>query len=168
MKNVFRKAVPEDAYAMAALLTRAWQKAYRGILSDALLDGINIEERSGWIRKVIQTKPEFVYYVLESSGDVAGVAGVCACRDEDLPGVPEIVVFYIRPDLQGTGLGREMMRRTLDIVLPSNNQPVALWVLRDNHGARAFYEKMGFQTDGTAKTLSNLENAATVRYRYAG
>ena len=164
MKNVFRKAVPEDAYAMAALLTHAWQKAYRGILSDTLLDGINAEERSGLIRSAIETKPEFTYFVLEANGDVAGVAGICACRDEDLPGASEIVVFYIRPDMQGLGLGREMMRRTLEELLPSDNRPVALWVLRDNHSARAFYEKVGFQADGATKTLPSLEDAATVRY----
>jgi putative intracellular protease/amidase/GNAT superfamily N-acetyltransferase len=164
MENIFRKAIPADAPAMAALLTCAWQKAYRGILSDALLDGINAEERSGWIRSAIETKPEFKYFVLETNGDVAGVAGVCSCQDEDLPEASEIVVFYIRPDLQGHGLGREMMRRTLEEISPSENRPVALWVLRDNHSARAFYERVGFQADGAVKTLPNLEDAATVRY----
>ncbi len=168
MEFAFRKAEPDDAPAMARLITLAWQNAYRGILSDALLDGIDAEERSGRIRSAIGSGREFQYYVLEASGEIAGAAAVCACRDEDLPGAAEIAVFYIRPDLQGRGYGQEMMRRTLKEIQPPGGPPAALWVLRDNAAARAFYEKAGFQADGAEKALPGLEDAVTVRYRYAG
>lgn len=167
METIFRRAVPDDAPAMARLITLAWQKAYRGIFSDALLDGIQAQERGEWIRTVIQTQPDFQYSVLELEGEIAGVSGVSPCRDADLPEAMEIVVFYIRPDLQGRGLGADMMRRTLaELPLPGG-PPAALWVLRDNAAARSFYEKMGFQADGAEKALPNLEDAVTVRYRYA-
>ncbi|MFH1880891.1 MAG: GNAT family N-acetyltransferase [Bacillota bacterium] len=167
MELTFRKAVPDDAPAMAHLLTVAWQKAYRGILSDALLDGIDEDERCGRIRSIIGQNPAFQYYILETDGEMTGVSGVGACRDEDLPNAAEIVVFYIHPDDQGQGLGKNLMRDTLAAIRESGSAHVALWVLRDNHNALAFYEKAGFAADGAEKTLPELENAVAVRYRYA-
>ena len=168
MEFVFRKAVPDDASAMARLLTAAWQKAYRGILSDALLDNRNADEGSVRIRKGIETKPEFHYHVLETNGKIVGVSIFCPCHDTDLTDTTEIMVFYIHPDDQRQGLGRILMRETLAAIKEFGCARVALWVFKDNHNARAFYEAMGFQTDGAEKTLAELENAATVRYRYAG
>lgn len=168
MQPAFRKAVPDDALAIASLLTLAWQKAYRGILSDSLLDGINADKRSEGVRSIIEENPNFKYYVLETDGVIAGVSGLCASRDDDLPDTGEIVVFYIRPDLQKRGLGRAMMKEALAILKADGYARIALWTLRDNHPARAFYEKMGFRLDGAEKTMPNLENAATVRYQYSG
>ena len=166
MQTILRKATPEDAPAMARLLVLAWQKAYRGILSDALLAGRDADAGGERIRAGIETRPEFWYFVLEADGNIAGVSVVVPCRDADLPEAREIQVFYIHPDVQGQGLGRIMMKHTLAAIPASGGPRAVLWVLRDNHGARAFYERVGFQADGAAKTLENLENAATVRYRY--
>lgn len=162
----FRKAVPADAPAIARLLTDSWRQAYRGILSDGYLSAIDADKRCERILATMETCPEFRYSVLEADGELAGVSGTGASRDEDLPDAAEIVVFYIRPDLQGRGLGKLLMRETLAFLYEVPPPCVALWVLKDNHAARAFYEAMGFVPDGAEKILPNLENAATVRYRY--
>jgi ribosomal protein S18 acetylase RimI-like enzyme len=41
---------------------------------------------------------------------------------------------------------------------------VVLWVLRDNHDAREFYERFGFALDGACKHLERLQ-VDGVRYR---
>ncbi|MBE0600495.1 MAG: GNAT family N-acetyltransferase [Firmicutes bacterium] len=166
MQTVFRAATPDDAPAMVRLVTVAWQTAYRGILSDAYLDGIDPAVRTPRVRESILTDPRFWYYVLEQDGDIVGVSGLCALPDEDLRGAGEIKVFYIRPDKQGQGLGKLMMRHALDALMDRGFPRAALWVLTDNRPARAFYEAMGFAADGAEKTLTSLENAHTVRYRY--
>ncbi len=166
MEFTFRKAVPDDAPDISRLLVLAWQKAYRGIFSDALLDNRNAEEGSERIRNGIETKPEFHYHILEANGKIVGVSVFCPCLDTDLADTTEIMVFYIHPDDQGRGLGKMLMRHTLAAIKESGGAHVALWVLRDNHSARAFYGKMGFQPDGAQKSLPELENAVTVRYRY--
>ncbi len=168
METVFRSAAPDDAPAMARLVANAWQKAYRGILSDQYLDGIDVDLRSRRVRKTIETDSDFWYYVLEADGELAGVAGLCKLSDEDLPNVGEIMIFYIRPDKQRQGLGKRMMQYALDALKNKGLPRVALWVLTDNRPARAFYEAAGFRPDGAAKTLPYLENAHTVRYVYGG
>ncbi len=165
MQFIFRKAQPADAPAMACLITAAWQTAYRGILSDALLAGIDVEARAQRIEEAIETRPDLRYFVLETDGGVAGVSMLSPCRDEDLPDAMEIVVFYVRPDLQGRGVGRAMMGETLRAAADTGRPSVSLWVLRENARARGFYEAMGFLEDGAEKALPELENVHTVRYR---
>lgn len=166
MPPVFRKAEAIDAPAMAELITLAWQKAYRGILSDALLDGRSAAEGAQRIRQGIETRPEFQYYVLEREDRIVGVSVVCPSSDDDLPHAAAIQVFYIHPDVQRQGLGRILMRHTLAAICQGGARRILLWVLTENHSARAFYQAVGFQADGTAKTLPSLENAHTVRYLY--
>ena len=165
MDAVFRKAVLADAPAMARLLILAWQKAYRGILSDALLDNRDPDEGAKRIREGIQTRPEFHYYVLETNAKIVGVSVVCPSSDEDLPGASAIQVFYIHPDDQRKGYGRVLMQHTLRAIQTGGAKQIILWVLKENHPARAFYQAMGFVPDGASKTLKHLENAAEVRYR---
>ena len=168
MDVVFRKAVPADAPEMARLIVLAWQKAYRSILSDELLDNRNAESGAQRIREGIETKPAFQYCVLEHGQRIVGISVICPSSDNDLPDATAIQVFYIHPELQRQGFGRMLMRYTLDTMLAAGNQHIILWVLKDNHSARAFYETMGFRLDGAEKTLPRLENAHTVRYRYRG
>lgn len=165
MKPIFRKATPDDAPAMAHLIVLAWQKAYRGILSDALLDARDADAGAQRIREGIETKPEFHYYVLEQDRRIAGVSVVCPSSDDDMPGAADIQVFYIHPDDQRQGFGRILMRHTLQTIQAEGDRRILLWVLTENHAARAFYEAMGFAHDGAEKTLPSLENAHTVRYR---
>ena len=168
MQPIFRKAVSADAPQMAQLLALAWQKAYRGILSDALLDGRDAQAGTQRIRNGIETRAEFQYYVLEQENRIVGVSVVCPSTDADTSDAIAIQVFYIHPDFQRRGLGRILMRYTLAAIKDSSTQPIILWVLKENHNARAFYKAMGFQADGAEKTMEHLEQVLSVRYRYAG
>jgi ribosomal protein S18 acetylase RimI-like enzyme len=168
VKTVFRKAVPADAPAIGHLITAAWQTAYRGILSDAMLNTLDEQKKSERFQDSIQNKPEFRHFVLETGRRIAGVSVVCPCLDEGLAGAADIMVFYIHPDMQGQGLGRVMMEHTLADIRRSGEPQIVLWVFRDNRNARAFYERMGFTFDGAEKAMPYHENAVAVRYRYVG
>jgi len=168
MDTVFRKAVPADAPAMASLVTLAWRKAYRGILSDELLDNRSAKEGAQRIRARIENQPEQHYNVLVADGEIVGVTAYCPCSGDDLPDAGEIRVFYIHPDRQGQGLGRRMMQNVLTALRADGCKDIVLWVFKDNRNARAFYEKMGFTADGAEQSTQHLENAVSVRYRYKG
>src|SRR3954467_1284830 len=66
-----RRAVPDDAPALAAVHVRAWQAAYRGMMSDDYLDGLDVTERehrwSAWL--------SHEHGILVVEDDAAGVAG---------------------------------------------------------------------------------------------
>ncbi|MGH2840330.1 MAG: hypothetical protein ACRDKY_05850 [Solirubrobacteraceae bacterium] len=40
-----RTATRDDAHPIARVHVRSWQVAYRGLLPDAILDGLSVEER---------------------------------------------------------------------------------------------------------------------------
>ena len=173
MQIIFRKAEPADAPAIARVVTAAWQTAYRGILSDALLNAIDEEKRAERVRETIGDRPEQRYFVLETDGVAAGVSMLCPCRDDDLPAAMEIVVFYVRPDLQGLGLGKAMMRETLRAAAQTGRSSVALWVLKAIPRARVLRGDGVFARTARRKPCRNWKTpkpyaTGTWRMRYDG
>ena len=72
-------AVPADAPAMAALHVRAWRAAYTGIMPDAFLAGLRVEEREAMWRRSL-TAPEVApaeraIFVAEEAGTLLGLRG---------------------------------------------------------------------------------------------
>jgi hypothetical protein len=58
---VIRSAVAGDADAMGLLHVRAWQSAYRGVMPDAYLDGLEPEERVAmWRGRISRMRTEEV------------------------------------------------------------------------------------------------------------
>ena len=73
-----RAAVPADTTAMAALHMRAWRATYTGMLPDAFLAGLKIEDREAmWRRSVTEpdlAPAERVILVAEAGGVLLGLA----------------------------------------------------------------------------------------------
>lgn len=57
----------------------------------------------------------------------------------------------IVPELQGQGIGTRLMREVMTILRSRKILRVELCVSADNSGGIAFYEKLGFQREGTMK-----------------
>ena len=72
----------------------------------------------------------------------------------------EIVALHSLPESWGTGLGYTMLEEALHQI---GNQPVFLWAFKENKRARRFYEKHGFQWDGSER-VSEFDGALEVRY----
>jgi GNAT superfamily N-acetyltransferase len=58
------------------------------------------------------------------------------------------------PDAAGQGLGTRLLDEAGDVT--------ALWVLEENHVGRRFYERRGWQPDGTAQVSFGVRE---LRYR---
>ena len=78
----------------------------------------------------------------------------------------EIISFYTHPDEKGKGYGsllmEEMLRRLKEDGFPS----AYVLVLRENAGARRFYERHGFRWDGTHEDIPFPPDAICVDLRY--
>ena len=72
----------------------------------------------------------------------------------------EIIAIHTPPESRGTGLGHAMLTEALSRI---GNQPVFLWAFKENTRARRFYEKHGFQWDGSER-VSEFDDALEVRY----
>jgi GNAT superfamily N-acetyltransferase len=165
-----RPATGADVDGIAQVRVRGWQRAYRGIVPQPLLDGMDpVAEAAGW-----RTRSLDGHHVAEAGGRVVGWLLVGPYRsDPDEPGAGpgcgEVLALYVHPDAWGRGVGRALMAYGLGELRRQGLLPVLLWVLAANVRARRFYERAGFAPDGAARD-DEIGGATLpeVRYRYDG
>lgn len=137
-----RLAVVSDAPAVASVHVRSWQVAYRGVIPDAVLDGLSVEARTTMWEGAI---PSGGVWVALADDEIVGFASAGPSRDDDAPF--ELYAIYVLSSAWGTGLGFELAEAAL-----GDEPDVIVWVLDENTRARAFYERIGFTADGVTKT----------------
>lgn len=137
------RARAEDAPAVAAFQTLAWQQTYRGIIDDALLD-VPVADRVGrWAERI--RSGSRVVTVARADGVVVGVAST-AIDDRPHAGLPplELCTLYLERDVQGTGLGARLLHAAI------GDEDAHLLVFDVNGRARRFYERRGFRPESMA------------------
>lgn len=165
-----RPAAVEDAAKIADVHVRSWQGAYRGLIPQAYLDGLDPAERAEmWTRITSGVDGSRAgVLVAEDDAGVRGFATFGPTRDEgeSAERTAEIGAIYLAPEAWGTGSGRELMTRALASLSEAGYQQVTLWVLDTNARARRFYEAAGFHEDGAEKLDDRDEfQLREVRYR---
>ncbi|MFE1482932.1 GNAT family N-acetyltransferase [Streptomyces fimicarius] len=146
----------DDCEAVATVRVRGWQHAYRGLLPQPYLDGMDIAEETGLRRRYFEERGESVNVVAEQpDGTVIGWACVGPHRAEDhgRPGC-ELYAIYVLPEHIGTGTGRALLAELTARAAAAGHPDMALWVLRENGPARRFYERAGFRPDGGEDTFT--------------
>jgi RimJ/RimL family protein N-acetyltransferase len=165
-----RRAEPEDARALAEVHVRAWQEAYPGLVPQAYLDALSVEERARqWSRMLAATDwPRCGTFVLEADdGGVAGFVHLRRSEDDDATDeVGEVTALYLRAAAWGRGGGRALLAAALSEFAAAGRTRATLWVLGTNERARRFYERCGWVPDGAEKVHDWVSFVADdVRYR---
>ncbi len=158
-----REAVLADAEAIGRLHTRAWQAAYRGILPQEILDGLDVDERVEQRRKALiePFRPDVVNWVLEDGGTVRGWAATSAARDEDLgDDTFELLAIYLRPEDVGLGYGRRLIQHCVAQGREQGFCEMTMWVLKGNERAQRFYGAAGFEADPRVSPVEFGETGA--------
>ncbi len=142
-----RGATRADAAAIARLHLDNWRIAYRGIVPDDLLDAITVESRQDHWERVLAVPDgaEFVSVAEDIDGHLLGIAS----GGPELGGDPhyrgELYVLHVRPDAQGQGVGRALMRAVAERLAADGITTLLVWMLRENYPARRFYAALGGQ-----------------------
>ena len=167
-----RPALAADADALGELHVATWRAAYRGLLPDALLDGLSIPERQakwrGWLAP--SGSPETGTLVADLRGRPVGFSRWGRSRDDDAATRPigELFAIYVEAALWGTGVGLALHERTIDAGRSTGFDEMTLWVVRANDRARRFYARQGWRPDGgAAKKPFRGAVLDEVRYRRA-
>ena len=160
-----RRATSEDARAVAEVHVGSWRHAYRGMLPDAYLDRLSIDDREAMWRDALADDPTDVF-VAEDGERVVGFASLGPSRDADASeDVGEILTIYVEPSAMGAGVGRELLRATIQALRDRTYRRATLWVLEANERARRFYEKAGWTWDGSVDRHDfDCANEPVVRY----
>jgi GNAT superfamily N-acetyltransferase len=189
-----RPATLADVTEIAMIHVRSWQAAYRGLMPQDYLDGLDPAARAArWQRNlealdwsasgvlVVTDGPATASTATAStatastatastataSTGIAGFAGYWPTRDADQDPVRtgEVAAIYLHPDAWGQGLGRQLMAATLANLAAAGYRDATLWVLRDNARARRFYSQAGWAADGASKT-DDVDGFPLLEVRY--
>jgi len=148
-----RRATTDDVPELARVNVAAWRSAYRGIVPDEFLDGMDSARRElGWMRWLAQPEPDAVLVATHGAEDrVAAYAGICAVREEQdaHPELPtgELAALYADPTVWRRGAGHAVHEAAVDTLARFGFKHAVLWVFVDNPTARSFYERHGWVCD---------------------
>lgn len=146
----------------------AWQKAFRGILSDVLLDGLTDDEFvANWQDIVTRTERTNLVKVLNKSKAV-GFVSFGSSYHQDENSNTEIYGIYVHPDYSNRGIGYELMMAAIHYLAKKENyNGVVLWTMARNKRSRKFYEKAGFKvTNETRLSKRASESFEEIKYQY--
>jgi ribosomal protein S18 acetylase RimI-like enzyme len=151
--------VAADARAVATVHVGSWQAGYRGVVDDAILDGLSVDRRErAWQGRLAAPGAQEWTFVAERDGAVVGFCSVAApTRDRRAAdATAEITALYVDPDHWRSGAGTALLDAARDALRADGWARVTLWVLEDNASGRAFYERCGFVADGARQELPEL------------
>lgn len=147
-----RDATVADARSIAEVHVAAWRWAYEGLLPDAVLDGLSTDEREAmWREGLSEARPGWGCLVAEERGGIVGFVGYGPPEArEETAGTGEVYAIYLDRSVAGTGVGRELFAQATDRLRDAGFARAFLWVLETNERARRFYERAGWNWDGTS------------------
>jgi ribosomal protein S18 acetylase RimI-like enzyme len=136
-----RDATAEDAEAIARVHSAAWRDTYEGMLPAAVIAGFEYKRvLPRWRERLPATSPQSI---LVWSNPVAGYAYSGPARDEDPDYAGEVYAIYVAPERKREGGGRALMAASAESLATAGMTSMLVWVHRENHGARRFYEALG-------------------------
>ena len=163
-----RLATPDDAQAIAEVHVAAWQAAYADLMPQSVLDALSVEQRlKSWQRTLSAPSRFLTAVATDRSASVVGF--VLYGQEQDANRIEpsgELFAMNLVPQVWRCGRGRQMCDWVLAHARDQAWQSVALWVLCENARARAFYESMGFVSDGVEKADTVLIGASLNELRY--
>ncbi|MGB7685606.1 MAG: bifunctional GNAT family N-acetyltransferase/GrpB family protein [Solirubrobacterales bacterium] len=164
-----RRACREDAPRIAEIHVRSWQAAYRGILPDALLDGLSVSEREQSWDALLHNGDSY-WLTLVAEGPGGALTGFCSVatpsRDEGAGAkTAEIGALYVDPGHWHEGAGSGMLSAALAELAGRGWRDVVLWVLPENRPALAFYNRFGFAVEEGAEKLEERSGRPVIRLR---
>ena len=162
MNITIRLAVPADAPDMAEVGIRSWEVAYKDIIPAEY-----IRERNATRSKQFKIPDDnTTKYVIQKDSKIIGIMTIDRSYDDDLDdSFYDLQAIYLHPDYYRQGIGSQAMEFAYDIARNLGKTAMTVWLLADNHNAKNFYEKCGFNADGKTKTKDYGKTLTLIRMR---
>jgi ribosomal protein S18 acetylase RimI-like enzyme len=144
--STIRQARPGDLSALAVIQSTTFKEAYRGLLDPDWLSALSEAKLAGQWRVMLDKASrgdDEAVLVAEHRGKQVGFVTIGAERSPNAEWTCEIPMLYVSKAMRGRGIGRALMREAADHSLRRGMFSIGLWVLRENRGARRFYQSLG-------------------------
>jgi len=137
----------------------AWQQAYEGLFPAEYIDTENSEKRKQEFKDALQDE-RYQYFLVYDEDICVGIVKIFM-ENEDC----EIASIYFLKKYCGRGLGRKVIAQLVEMY---KDYCFFLWTLEENHMARRFYVKNGFEETGDVRTIFRGRDFLQVKYEYVG
>ncbi|MEY9849790.1 GNAT superfamily N-acetyltransferase [Streptacidiphilus sp. BW17] len=170
-----RKAVEDDLAQVVRVRVDSWRAAYAGLVPPAYLDGLDPEAALPRMKEYLATIPDRDHFLVVEAEHPAQVVGFVLAGPERpsvavasgvREGLGEVHALYVHPDAWFTGAGARLLTAATEALATDGHAELTLWVLEENHQARRFYERQGWQPDG-GRTDLQLAGALLEELRYS-
>ncbi len=152
-----RPATPADAGAIAQVRVDSWRITYRGMIPEAYLAAMKVEDSAAmWLRVLSANSDSVCVFVAEDAGIVKGFACGNRLAPAKLGLDAELTAIYLARDCQRAGIGTRLLAAVAGTLQSRGATGLLTWVIAANRPARTFYESLGatlqveqpFQWDG--------------------
>lgn len=133
----------DDRAEISRIYEESWKSAYKDIIPQSYLQSI---PAGHWASHLDSQGMNSL--VMIEDGTFIGTSSYCQSRFLKFKGFGEIVSIYLLPSYVGKGYGTQLLDAVLGQMKGLRYKDVFLWVLEENHRARAFYENRGFKASG--------------------
>jgi GNAT superfamily N-acetyltransferase len=150
-----RIAQPGDHAALVRLQRNASLTAYSHVFPPDRFPFPHDEAEEHWRRVLIAADEEVIVAV-----EGERIVGVVGLRGSELHSM------FVDPDRWRLGIGSSLVDAALRIMREGGERQACLWVMRDNHAARRFYECLGWTADGRVESSSFPPHPALCGYMF--
>lgn len=160
-----RRALPDDAPALARVHQEAWRTAYQGIIPHGALTRMIARRQPQWWTRAASYGEGLL--VLEFDGQVQGYASFGQTRLRHST-TGEIFELYLAPVFQGAGLGKRLFLAARRALQDRGYSGLVVWALEENRTACEFYARLGGEPGLTAPERYGTVTLKRVAYFWPG
>lgn len=141
MGIAIRRAIFDDAAAIAHVHVSSWRSTYAGIVPDEFLRSLDVDARAArWSENLAAQSS--IPFVAEDAAKIVGFACGGKLR-EPIDGFDaELFAIYLLHGHQGKGIGRRLTRTLIEALRSAGFTSMAVWVLAQNPAVE-FYKRLG-------------------------
>ena len=141
---IIRPATPADAAAIAEVRVNAWRTTYKGMIPDAYLAAMKIEDSAALWGKILTAGPNATsVFVAVDAGAIVGFAAGHMLTEPKHGLDAELSAVYLVHAAQRAGIGHRLVATVAAAQRAHGAHGLIVWVIAGNKAARAFYEKLG-------------------------
>jgi GNAT superfamily N-acetyltransferase len=142
-----REATADDARAVAEVHVGSWNDSFAGIVPDAFLKKLTIENRTKAFGERLGAVNYQMYVAELDDGRIVGFADVGEPRHDVGAYDAELYAIYLFHEFQGKGIGALLFERIKQLLIEQGKNSIYLLALEVSP-YRPFYEKMGGRVVG--------------------
>ncbi|HXH55301.1 MAG TPA: GNAT family N-acetyltransferase [Gammaproteobacteria bacterium] len=143
-KVIIRKSTLSDAYEVAKIHVKSWQQSYKSIIDEHYLRNISFRDRLDLRNKILHNNDQTqIHLVAIYKEKIIGFCDAGPSRDIASDYLGEIYAIYLLEKFKRLGIGNQFLKTAHQYLAQKKLLPYVAWVLKNNYGACAFYQRNG-------------------------